>query len=51
MHYLPDTVEHRLLLGWRFGDWPLGAHNFALVLFLSCFAVFVLIGLRSAVLS
>lgn len=47
----PDTVEHRLFLGGRFGDRPLGAHYFALVLFFSCFAIFVLIGFGSAILS
>lgn len=51
MDYSPDTVEHRLFLGWRLGDGPLGAHYLALVLFFSCLAVFVLIGLGSAILS
>lgn len=51
LHYSPDTVKHRLLLGGRFGDGPLGAHNLSLVLFFSCFAVFVLIGLGSAIFS
>lgn len=49
-NYSPDAVEHRLFLGGRFGDGPLGAHYLALVLLFSCFAVFVLIGLGSAIL-
>lgn len=46
---LPDAVEHRLFLGWWFGDGPLCAHNFTLVLFFSCLAVFVLIRLGSTI--
>lgn len=47
----PDTVKYRLFLGGRFGDGPLSAHNFALMLLFSCLAVLVLIGLGSAILS
>jgi len=50
-YYSPDTVEHRLFPGGRLGDGSFGAHYLAWVLFFSCFAVFVLIGLGSAVLS
>lgn len=46
---LPDTVEHRLFLGWWFGDGSLCAHNFTLVLFFSCLAVFVLVRLGSTI--
>lgn len=45
----PDTVDHRFFLGWGFGDGSLGAHNLPLVLFLPCFAVFVLVGLGCAI--
>lgn len=45
----PDTVDDRFFLGWGFGDGSLGAHNLPLVLFLPCFAVFVLVGLGCAI--
>lgn len=51
VNVIPDTVEDRLFLGERLGDWSLGAHNLALMLLFSSLTVFVLVRLGSTILS